>query len=42
MVREAAGPDLMVLVKRTLQKFVWVKVSFHIFKNQKNKVINMN
>lgn len=32
MVREAAGPDLVVLVKRALQKFVWVKFSFFIYK----------
>lgn len=32
MVREAAGPDLVVLVKRTLQEFVRITVSFFIFK----------
>lgn len=34
MVGEAAGPDLVVLVKRTLQEFFRVSVSFSIFKNK--------
>lgn len=32
MVREAAGPDLVVLIKWALEKFVWVVVRSGIFK----------
>lgn len=38
MVREAAGTDLVVLVKGTLQKFVGVAVGSCIFKVAKAKV----
>lgn len=38
MVREAAGTDLVVLVKGTLQKFVGIAVCSCIFEVAKTKV----
>lgn len=38
MVREAAGPDLVVLVEGALQKFVRVTVAFFIFKVREEQI----
>ncbi len=38
MVREAAGPNLVILVKRALEKSVRVTVSFFIFKVKEEQI----